>query len=119
MIVFQPGSPYLEEVNYWLLLLLQMGFHENWISRLMPNATNCKGLDAIISSHGRKDLSLTFFNVSGLFSFLLLGLLAAILGFGVETCARVCCPGKKINFGSGKNANKRRDVVPSRGRNHW
>ena len=48
----QEHSPYLDEVNRWIMEVLQRGFHMSWISHLMPNATNCKGLDKIIASRG-------------------------------------------------------------------
>ena len=82
------GSPHLADVNRWIQLMLQMGFHERWIDNLMPNATKCDGIDSIIASHEQKSsssASLTLLQTSGLFLILLMGLSISVFVFGMET----------------------------------
>ena len=64
--------------------MLQMGFQKSWMSRLMPNATNCDSKDKIIRLRGQKLLSLSLYETSGLFVVCLLGLATAILTFVME-----------------------------------
>jgi hypothetical protein len=80
----QKGSPYMEEVNSWIMLMLQMGFHEQWVSSLLPNASSCATLNKIVDSHGNKNVMLLFSDTQVIFAMTLLGLAASILCFIFE-----------------------------------
>jgi hypothetical protein len=77
----------MEEANSWILLMLQMGFHEQWMNELMPNASGCDTIPEIVQSHGSRSVSLKMEETQGLFSMCLIGLAGAIFFFFFEVFA--------------------------------
>ncbi len=55
----QTNSPYLEQANQWLLSLLRGGFHQSFFASAMPNATRCRGAEAISKSRKKREMVLS------------------------------------------------------------
>jgi hypothetical protein len=77
----------MDEVNYWIQMMLQMGLYQGWIGNKMPNASKCDSLSKIISSHGQSLMVLAMPEMHGLFSLVQIGLAVSLAIF----CGEVAC----------------------------
>ncbi len=112
---FRTRSPYLPEVNSWIMLSLQMGIQTSWIKALMPNATRCDTLSKIVASKGKTSHTLVVYELAAVFGMFVLGLGMAVPWFGVEMISRIMKRrdgSRGDEKGRGRFVRKGRDIVP-------
>ena len=91
--------------------MLQMGFHEQWMKELMPNATSCETLSSIVASHGRKSVGLVLEETQGLFTMCLIGLALALTVFMSEIFAHGIATAISLFFNSRGRRNEDAEVA--------
>ena len=97
-ILFQPGSPYIEEVNKQLQYLVEMGLINKWVLESVGNSTKCDTLGEMIASKIDPLTILSMKHVGSCFVLLGAGLMLASLAFLCEFMKKKSTSSKKSNI---------------------
>ena len=82
--MFQKRSPYVNEFNKHIRLMIEMGLIKKWMESSLGQADKCSNLAKILKSHERKEVVLNLRETGTFFFMALCGTVATMLLFGSE-----------------------------------